>query len=271
MSDGIFNIKINDEWQPIPTIRGTSASIDFTQTTGTRPSDIPDGYTVLIYNEKDQILEGSNYQPLSFTIWNGVNGEGLVNTVDSIGVTPGSDNINLSAIRYVVQSLEDGQKSQARANIGAAPANLSINGVTLNSNGTLTLTPSNFTYDTVLDSNSSNPVQNSVLASKFTEINTSITAITPKIATITVASTSWDSGVSDVYTASVALPTEISLTSNTRADLYPNAEVMIQMVNDGIIGLYLVNDNQQLKIKAVGAKPTANLTNIQVSFVETIT
>ena len=53
--------------------------------------------------------------------------------------------------------------------------------------------------------------------------------------------------------------------------MYPNAEVMTQMINDGIIGLYLENDNQQLKMKAVGQKPTANLTNIQVSFVETIT
>ena len=333
-SESTYYYKFN--WLQLPAVKGTSVYIAASPTSKTLDNNITiTGQNISIFNE-DPYKENYN-----FNIYDGIDGTGAVNTVDSVNAS--NYDIPLKAVRYVTQTLTTAEKSQARDNIDAATimvesltinnkginnletnpsiiltpqdigaipsSNLTINNKTLDSNYSISLTPSdidaapvsianisnlkvngigisNFNtnpsitlpYDVALDSNSSNPVQNSVLNNKFTEVNSSITAanasiiaITPKIATITVASSAWDSGVSDVYTASVALPTEISLTSNTRADLYPNAEVMTQMVNDGIIGLYLVNDNQQLKMKAVGAKPTANLTNIQVSFVETRT
>lgn len=333
-SESTYYYKFN--WLQLPAVKGTSVYIAASPTSKTLENNITvNGQNISIFNEDPQ---KGNY---NFNIYDGINGTGAVNTVDSVNAS--NYDIPLKAVRYVTQTLTTTDKSQARNNIDAATimveglkinnkgidnlatnpsitltpqdigaipsSNLIINNKTLDSNYTISLTASDISaapalianisnlkvngtgisnfdtnpsitlpYDTVLDSNSSNPVQNFVLSNKFTEINSSITAanssitaITPKIATITVASSAWDSGVSDVYTAFVALPTGISLTSNTRADMYPNAEVMTQMINDGIIGLYLENDNQQLKMKAVGQKPIANLTNIQVSFVETIT
>lgn len=55
---------------------------------------------------------------VTLTIPRGNSGEGAVSSVD--GLMPGSDgNVALDAVRYVVQTLENAQKQQARENIGA--------------------------------------------------------------------------------------------------------------------------------------------------------
>ena len=323
------------DWIQIPAIKGTSVWAAANSTSKQVEQVVVNGQHITIYNEDP------NKTDIVFDLWDGRDGIGTVNSVDGTEPDENSTNVNLNAVRYVQQTIDSAQKSQARNNIDAATimvesltvnnkgidnlatnpsitltpgdigavsttlfASLTINNKEINNPSTtpsitltpgdigaatvaaidnlgnlkvnnkgitniatspsITLVPSDIGLDMALNSSSTNPVANSALYNKFN-------SITPKIAAITVASSAWDSGVSDVYTASVALPTGISLTSNTKADMYPNAEVMTQMANDGIIGLYLVNDNQQLKMKAVGEKPTANLTNIQVSFVETIT
>lgn len=258
------------DWQPLPTLQGYSVNlVAATPTTDTESGRT--GTKISLYDEQSSTIN-------TFSIWNGKDGVGQVNTVDEIGITLGGNNVNLQAVRYGSnQNLTDNQKIQARTNIGAAPSDLSVNGVTLDANGTLTLTPANFTYDTALDSNSSNPVQNSVLNNKFTEVDTSIVAITPKITAITTSSDSNDwtqMPETDEYVQTFAAPSGITLTNNTKIDLALSGFEMMQMVNDGIVGIYAVNNTTvsppSIDIHAVGNIPTERL-SLQLSFVETTT
>lgn len=260
------------DWQPLPTLQGYSVNlVAATPTTDTELGRT--GTKISLYDEQSSTTN-------TFSIWNGKDGVGQVNTVDEIGITPGGNNVDLKAVRYgSSQNLTDNQKKQARTNIGAAPSDLSVNGVTLGTDGTIVLA-----YDTALDSNSSNPVQNSVIASKFTEINTSIAtanasiiAITPKITTVTISSdsSSWTQMPEiDEYVQTIATPSSITLTNNTKIDLALTGFEMMQMVNDGIVGIYVINNTTvsppSIDIHAVGNIPTASLA-LQLSFVETTT
>ncbi len=266
-------------WQPLPTLQGYSVNlVAATSTTDTESGRT--GTKISLYDEQSSTTN-------TFSIWNGKDGVGQVNTVDTIGVTPGGNNVDLQAVRYSSnQNLTDSQKIQARANIGAAPSDLSVNGITLGTDGIIVLA-----YDTALDSNSSNPVQNSVLSNKFTEVDTSIAAIntsinaanasiiaiTPKLTTITTSSNSSDwtqIPETDEYVQTFAAPTGITLTNNTKIDLALGGPEMVQMVNDGIIGIYAVNNTTvsppSIGIHVVGNIPTNNLF-LHLSFVETTT
>ena len=259
------------DWQPLPTLQGYSVNLvaaSPTTDTGGRT-----GTKISLYDEQSSTTN-------TFSIWNGKDGVGQVNSVDTIGITPGGNNVNLQAVRYgSSQNLTDSQKTQARENIGAAPSDLSVNGITLGADGTIVLA-----YDAALNSNSANSVQNSVLSNKFTEVDTSIVAanasiiaVTPKIVTITTSSDSsdWTQILqTDEYVQTIETPSGITLTNNTKIDLALGGTEMIQMVNDGIIGIYAVNNTTtsppSIDIHAVGNIPTERL-SLQLSFVETTT
>lgn len=257
------------DWQPLPTLQGYS--VNLVAASPTTDTQNRTGTKISLYDEQSSTTT-------TFNIWNGKDGVGQVNTVDTIGITPGGNNVDLKAVRYgSSQNLTNDQKIQARANIGAAPSDLSVNGITLGTDGTIVLTPSNFTYDTALNSNSSNPVQNSVLATKFNETSALIIEITPKIVTVATSSDSNDwtqIPQTDEYVQTIETPSGIILTNNTKIDLALGGTEMVQMVNDGIIGIYAVNNTTasppSIDIHAVGNMPTERL-SLQLSFVETTT
>ena len=81
--------------------------------------------------ETPQVEIASGYKLPSTTEWNS-----LVTSVDSIN--PVSGNVSLSAVRYVSQTLNDTQKTQARSNIGAAASSHAHGNIT--SDGKITST-----------------------------------------------------------------------------------------------------------------------------------
>ena len=87
-------------------------------------------------------------------------------------------------------------------------------------------------------------------------------ADTTKKASITL-STNW-SGDASPYTQSVTIS---GTTTNSKVDLQPDATVIAQMADDGVVALYIANDNGTLTAYAVGEKPTVELT-IQATITE---
>lgn len=85
-----------------------------------------------------------------------------------------------------------------------------------------------------------------------------------KIKSITLSST-W-TGSASPYTHSVTI-SGYTVTANTKVDLQPAAEVIQQLIDDGVLGLYIINNNGTLTAYAIGEKPTASLT-IQVTVSE---
>lgn len=76
-------------------------------------------------------------------------------------------------------------------------------------------------------------------------------------------STDWTGDVSP-YSQIVTVS---GTTANSKVDLQPEAIVIQQMVDDGTIALYIINDNGVLTAYAVGEKPTVEMT-IQVTITE---
>lgn len=68
-------------------------------------------------------------------------------------------------------------------------------------------------------------------------------------------STSWEG--EGPYTQSITLS---NATANSKVDLYPDAIVIQQMYDDGVIALYIENNEGVLTAYAIGAAPTAELT-----------
>lgn len=87
---------------------------------------------------------------------------------------------------------------------------------------------------------------------------------TTKKSTITL-STNW-TGDSSPYTQTVTIP---GTTSNSKVDLQPDATAIAQMVEDGTIAMYIVNNDGTLTAYAVGEKPTVELT-VQATITEVI-
>ncbi len=52
----------------------------------------------------------------------------------------------------------------------------------------------------------------------------------------------------------------VQLTNNSKVDLQPSAEVLTQLMSDGVTALFATNTNGSLKLTALGAAPTANFT-----------
>ena len=79
-------------------------------------------------------------------------------------------------------------------------------------------------------------------------------------------STSW-TGDSSPYTQTVTVA-GVTVSSSSKVDLQPDAAVIGQMISDGCLAIYIVNNSGTLTAYAVGAAPTAALT-IQCSVSET--
>ena len=51
-----------------------------------------------------------------------------------------------------------------------------------------------------------------------------------------------------------------TITSNSKVDLQPSAEVLAQLIDNGVSALYISNNNGTLTAVAVGEKPSAAMT-----------
>lgn len=90
-----------------------------------------------------------------------------------------------------------------------------------------------------------------------------VNGIKPIIASVTLSAT-W-SGAGP-YTQVITI-TGQTITNKTKVDIQPDSTVITAMMNNGIYGLYIENNNGTLTVYSVGGKPNASLT-IQVSLVE---
>ena len=84
-----------------------------------------------------------------------------------------------------------------------------------------------------------------------------------KPASVTLSSTWSGSGP---YTQTVTV-SGYTVTANTKVDLQPDATAIGQMISDGVLALYVVNNNGTLTAYAISAATTASLT-IQVTCTE---
>ena len=87
-------------------------------------------------------------------------------------------------------------------------------------------------------------------------------ADTTKKTTVTL-STNW-TGDASPYTQTVTISVT---TANSKFDLQPDATAIALMADDGVVALYIANDNGTLIANAVGEKPTVELT-IQATITE---
>lgn len=78
-----------------------------------------------------------------------------------------------------------------------------------------------------------------------------------KIKYITLSST-W-TGSASPYSQTVTI-SGYTVTANTKVDLQPAAAAIQQLIDDGVLGLYVLNNNGALTAYAIGEKPTASLT-----------
>jgi hypothetical protein len=90
---------------------------------------------------------------------------------------------------------------------------------------------------------------------------------TLKIIAITLPYSNWQahSTLTDVFTQTVTIS---GSTNKTKVDLQADASTLLQLISDGVLALYIENDNAVFKAYAIGAAPTANLT-VQGTCVET--
>ena len=130
------------DWLPLPVLQGQSVTLKSIE-------EVTDSATGRTGSKITLSDEHSSSTP-SYIIWNGLDGQGQVNTVDGEEVETGTHNVALHAIRYSSQSLTDAQQSQARLNIAAASndvevlKNLRVNDVSIDYtdvNPSITLTP----------------------------------------------------------------------------------------------------------------------------------
>lgn len=83
-----------------------------------------------------------------------------------------------------------------------------------------------------------------------------VDATIPVTATITTTTTWAGDGP---YTQTVTV-TGATITSNSKVDLQPDATSILQLVTDGVVALYVENNNGTLTMTSIGAAPSAALT-----------
>lgn len=92
-------------------------------------------------------------------------------------------------------------------------------------------------------------------------INTLMTeAVRMSLSTVNLIASEWESK-GDYYTQVVYL---FNTQVNERIDIQPDADVILQLTEDGVTALYIENDNGTLTAYSVGGVPSANLT-VQVT------
>lgn len=79
----------------------------------------------------------------------------------------------------------------------------------------------------------------------------------PEKLTISLSDT-W-TGDTSPYTQSITI-SGYTVTLNSKVDIQPSAEVLAQLINDGVLALYIANDDGTLTAVAVGEKPSAAMT-----------
>ena len=96
-----------------------------------------------------------------------------------------------------------------------------------------------------------------------TSVNNSKTRVISNL----VISNNWtaDPTFEGVYTAPVSL--SVSITNNTKIDIQPTPEANVSLMNDGVLSLYLVNNNQLVTAYAIGNAPT-NAIPVQATLTE---
>lgn len=116
------------EWVEVPALRGcsiytlpaepTSREIQAGDTTY-----FQSGYILKVVDERKKQADPS-YECDEYTLWNGIDGTGSVNSVDGLTITIGTTNINLQAVSYgrAQPSLTSAEQLQARSNINAQVA-----------------------------------------------------------------------------------------------------------------------------------------------------
>lgn len=95
---------------------------------------------------------------------------------------------------------------------------------------------------------------NTTLNLKDAEARNQIEARTSKIVSISL-SASWNGN--DPYTQVVTVP---GSTVYSKVDLLPDASVLSQLFDDGVMALYIVNNNGTFTAYALGAHPTIAMT-----------
>ena len=83
------------------------------------------------------------------------------------------------------------------------------------------------------------------------------TGAIPEKLTISLSDT-W-AGDASPYTQSITI-SGYTVTLNSKVDLQPSAEVLAQLINDGVLALYIANDDGTLTAVTVGEKPSAAMT-----------
>ena len=78
-------------------------------------------------------------------------------------------------------------------------------------------------------------------------------------------SSSW-SGAASPYTKTVTI-SGYTITANTKVDMQPDATTIQQLIDDGVLGLYILNNSGTLTAYAIGEKPSVALT-VQVTLSE---
>ena len=71
------------------------------------------------------------------------------------------------------------------------------------------------------------------------------------------------------YTQTVTV-SGYTITAKSKVDLQPDASVLSRLIADGVLALYIANDNGELKAYAVGAKPSTAINNIQCTISEVV-
>jgi hypothetical protein len=108
------------------------------------------------------------------------------------------------------------------------------------------------------------------LANEVSTVGTKVTTLEGKVSAVenshkktsVTLSTSWSG--SDPFTQTVALS---GITANSKVDLQPSSAILSQLLDDGVLALYIENNAGTLTAYAIGAKPTTALT-IQATITE---
>ena len=126
--NSILKVKYDDDWIEIPALKGSSVyTLPAEPTSHVIPTEtttiVQTGYILKVVDEKKKAADPS-YVCDEYTLWNGLDGTGSVNSVDGLTITTGTTNINLQAVSYgrAQPSLTSAEQLQARSNINAQVA-----------------------------------------------------------------------------------------------------------------------------------------------------
>lgn len=90
--------------------------------------------------------------------------------------------------------------------------------------------------------------------------DTSKADLTIQLSDITIAVSDWTEVSADAHYTYDVTALVTGGTSKSRIDLYPDYTAILQMDNDGTLGVYIENTSGTFTAHAVGSKPTASLT-----------